>query len=260
MPADYQSAAAALAIPPMPSPPLSPATAPASPDPDSAVPPWVRPRVSSSARRLSARPYTLHRTQSNQQPLAARVFRAANAAGEKVLRLFWQLSPAYRVLAVLGVAASFVLGIVFLVFSSRILAALGPVAKSWREMPMGWVIVWLLAFVAAFPPLIGYSSAVTISGFVYGFPLGWPIAASATVAGSTAAFLASRGAFSGYVHRLVGRDTRFVALGQVLRRDGITVLTLIRFCPLPYSLSNGFLATIPSIRTWAFALSTALST
>lgn len=63
-----------------------------------------------------------------------------------------------------------------------------------------------------------------------------------------------------YVNRLVGGDKRFVALGQVLRRDGIVVLTMIRFCPLPYSLSNGFLATIPSIDVASFALGTALST
>jgi uncharacterized membrane protein YdjX (TVP38/TMEM64 family) len=62
------------------------------------------------------------------------------------------------------------------------------------------------------------------------------------------------------VNRLVGSDKRFVALGQVLRRDGIVVLTMIRFCPLPYSLSNGFLATIPSIDVASFALGTALST
>ena len=83
--------------------------------------------------------------------------------------------------------------------------------------------------------------------------------ATASVAGSTAAFYTSRGVFSGYVHSLVGTDKRFVALGQVLRHDGLLVLTGVRFCPLPYSLSNGFLATIPSITPWAFAVSTALA-
>lgn len=101
---------------------------------------------------------------------------------------------------------------------------------------------------------------MSLAGFVYGFPLGWPIAAAATVCGSSAAFLASRGVLGGYVNSLVGRDKRFVALGQVLRRDGVGVLTMIRFCPLPYSLSNGFLATIPSVGLGSFALGTALST
>jgi uncharacterized membrane protein YdjX (TVP38/TMEM64 family) len=94
---------------------------------------------------------------------------------------------------------------------------------------------------------------------VYGFPLGWPIVASGCTAGALCAFLASRTVLSGYVDRMVGRDHRFVALGQVLRQEGIWYLTAIRFCPLPFSLSNGFLATIPSITPLAFTISTALS-
>jgi uncharacterized membrane protein YdjX (TVP38/TMEM64 family) len=62
------------------------------------------------------------------------------------------------------------------------------------------------------------------------------------------------------VHRLVGRDHRFVALGQVLRRDGLGVLAMVRFCPLPYSLSNGFLATVPSVGVGGFAAATACAT
>ncbi|KAF7544201.1 hypothetical protein G7Z17_g10156 [Cylindrodendrum hubeiense] len=71
--------------------------------------------------------------------------------------------------------------------------------------------------------------------------------------------MASRTILSGYVDRMVGKDHRFVALSQVLRQEGIWYLTAIRFCPLPFSLSNGFLATIPSVTPLAFTLSTALS-
>lgn len=178
----------------------------------------------------------------------------------RALKLFYALSPAQRALAVLALVVVNVLLVLFLVYSHRIFAALAPVAKGWRALPGGWVLAFLMTCVAAFPPMIGYSTAVTITGFVYGFPGGWPIVAGATVFGSTAAFLTSRTVFSGYVHATVGADKRFVALGQVLRRDGLLVLAAIRFCPLPFSLSNGFLATIPSITPLRFALATALST
>lgn len=189
-----------------------------------------------------------------------RLLQGAISLGRQALRLFTSLSPLYQLLVVAAGIVAFVLGILGLVYSHRIFAWLGPIAKTWRELPAGWLLVWILTFVCAFPPMIGYSTAVTIAGFVYGFPWGWPIVATATVAGSTAAFFTSRGIFSGYVNRLVGKDHRFVALGQVLRRDGLGVLAMIRFCPLPYSLSNGFLATVPSIRPLGFAVATACAT
>lgn len=260
MPPDHQSAAAALANPPSPS--ASPRTSRSrSSSPNPADPPaWAR--RSSSIRRLS-RPYSLHRAPSNRsEPIYQSLLRNAVSLGLRVQAIFLSLTPLYRVLVCLGAAVFLGLGITAAVYSHAIYSYLGPLAKSWRELPYhsGALIIFLLICATGFPPVVGYSSAVTLAGFVYGFPRGWPIAASATVAGSAAAFVASRGVLGGYVQALVGKDRRFVALGQVLRRDGIKVLTAIRFCPLPYSLSNGFLATIPSVSVGAFAAGTLLST
>ena len=75
------------------------------------------------------------------------------------------------VLTIAGIA-TIVLGILLLVYNERIFAALEPFAKKWRDMTGGWLILWAATFVVSFPPLIGYSSCVTLSGFVYGFPYG----------------------------------------------------------------------------------------
>lgn len=192
--------------------------------------------------------------------MGARLMRLATDALHHALRLLVRLSPLQRVLAAGGGLALLVLSVLFLAYSHRIFGALKPVAEGWRGLRGGWAIVWAMTFCTAFPPVIGYSSTVTVAGFVYGFPGGWPIAATATVAGSAVAFLTSRTVFARYVHALVGTDRRFVALGQVLRHDGVLVLAGIRFCPLPYSLSNGFLATIPNISPLSFAAATALAT
>ncbi|KAI1156790.1 hypothetical protein F4825DRAFT_402540 [Nemania diffusa] len=276
MPSDYSSTAQALSLSPSPSPSPSPLPSPTSPhhlsnhaDP---LPPWARQGPDSSGdlfggsrlpgtRRLST-PYSRDRSsgEHNQRPLRQRLVQGGVSAANKLLKLGYSLTPLQRVLAGVVGAALLALGIVFLVFSHRIFAALRPVAAGWRELPGGWVLLFLLSAAASFPPLIGYSTTVTLAGFVFGFPRGWPIIAAATVVGSTASFVASRTVFSAYVQRLVGADRRFVALGQVLRHDGLLVLVAIRFCPLPFSLSNGFLATIPSISPGSFALATALST
>ncbi|KAI1345162.1 hypothetical protein F5Y15DRAFT_19065 [Xylariaceae sp. FL0016] len=264
MPADYSSAAQALSLPISPSPSPSPASPTADHGP---VPPWVRntpPRGSNgsrgrtqNARRLST-PYSRH--SETELSFTQRIMQTSLGVANKLLKVFYQLSPTQRILASVAGVVLVAIAVVFLVFSHRIFGALAPVAESWRKLPGGWIIIFLMTCLAAFPPLIGYSTCVTIAGFVYGFPGGWPIVAAGTVFGSTGAFIASRTVLSSYVHRLVGEDKRFVALGQVLRHDGLLVLAAIRFCPLPYSLSNGFLATIPSISPMSFALATALAT
>ncbi|KAK4079595.1 hypothetical protein Trihar35433_700 [Trichoderma harzianum] len=179
---------------------------------------------------------------------------------ENMYAAFWKLSVLQRSLVVFVILLGWTFIILSILYSEAFFAWLATVSKSWREIPGGWLIAFMLIFVTSVPPIIGYSTANTIAGFVYGFPNGWPIAASACIIGSLAAFMACRTVLSGHVNKLIGNDHRFVALGQVLRRDGILYLTGIRFCPLPFSLSNGFLATIPSISPLSFVISTALST
>ncbi|KAI1482721.1 hypothetical protein F4774DRAFT_246290 [Daldinia eschscholtzii] len=250
------------------SPSPSPSPILASPSQDAPLPPWVRPNLQrptsgTNSRRLST-PYSRSAandspSSSTDEPFGRRVMRASVSFSNKMIKLFYSMTIPQRIVAVSALLVVNVLLVLFLVYSHRIFAALEPVAEGWRALPGGWLIVFFMTCASAFPPMIGYSTCVTIAGFVYGFPGGWPIVASGTVFGSTAAFLASRTVFSGYVHSLVGADKRFVALGQVLRRDGLLVLAAIRFCPLPFSLSNGFLATIPSISPWRFALATAMA-
>jgi SNARE associated Golgi protein len=86
----------------------------------------------------------------------------------------------------------------------------------------------------------------------------WFIVASSTILGSTAAFIVSRNLLHSYVTRLVAGDSRFTALALTLKHDGIKLLIMIRLCPLPYSLSNGALSTIPTVHWSSFMLATAL--
>jgi uncharacterized membrane protein YdjX (TVP38/TMEM64 family) len=149
--------------------------------------------------------------------------------------------------------------ILFLIYNEKIFAYIAPAAKKWHDVRGGWIILWLMTLICAFPPLIGYSTTVSIAGFVYGFPNGWFIVASATVVGSLASFVASRTVLSNYVHKLVGKDKRFEALALTLRHDGLKILCMIRLCPLPYSLSNAAMSTFPTVHPLSFALATAIA-
>ncbi|KAF2118457.1 hypothetical protein BDV96DRAFT_488735 [Lophiotrema nucula] len=208
-------------------------------------------RRSASFRRndssFAQRPSLRQRFMEN----AAKLQRRAEAFNDR-------LSPVQRVLLTIGGLAIFVLSILFLVYNERIFQSLLPFAKKWRDVTAGWLILWALIFTVSFPPLIGYSSLLTISGFVYGFPNGWFIAASATVIGSTASFILSRSVLKSYVHRLVANDKRFAAIALTLKHDGLKLLIMFRLCPLPYSLSNGAVATFPTVSWQSFGLATAI--
>lgn len=123
-------------------------------------------RRSTTFRRNSS-PYSRH------APSRIRQFMEQyDKFNRRVTNQYNKLSPVKKVLFVVGGLTIFILSILFLVYNERIFQSLQPVAKKWRDIPGGWLILWVLIFVVSFPPLIGYSSLLTIAGFVYGFPNG----------------------------------------------------------------------------------------
>jgi uncharacterized membrane protein YdjX (TVP38/TMEM64 family) len=193
------------------------------------------------------------------KPLYRRALGQAHKALQRSLKLYNNLSLIQRIaLTTVGVI-SLVLSILALIYSEAVFAWLTPVSEKWKALPGGWVILWVATFLTAFPPMIGYSTCVTLAGFVFGMQ-GWFIIATANVAGSLCSFLLFRHLLSDFAQRLTKRDPRFAAFGLVIAHDGVKILMLIRLTPLPYSLSNGGLSTIHTIKAWQFALATAVAT
>ena len=155
MPADYNSTARALAQP------VSPPRSPTQPIRTS----WTGPRPISQSRSRS--PYS-----QNASTFRVKAIQKANAVRRKVLTTAKKLTPLQRVLVAFGGVTILVLGILFFVFNERIFGWLKPIAERWRSIRGGWLILWAMTFATGFPPVIGYSTCVTISGFVYGFPNG----------------------------------------------------------------------------------------
>ncbi|KAI9886396.1 MAG: hypothetical protein M1823_001785 [Watsoniomyces obsoletus] len=239
---DYRDTARALSLP------ISPTQhGPAG------LPNWMRSRSNSSLAE-SSRPY-----QSRNRSFKRQLMDDAEHIQKHVIRALIKLSRWQQIGLVVLLLAGAVLGVLFLIFNERIFAWVEPFADRWRGIKGGWLILWFLTFLTAFPPVVGYATCLTISGFLYGLPNGWFISASATIAGSFCSFLLCRSLLSTYVNRLVASDTRFAALALTLKHDGLKLLVMIRLCPLPYSLSNGAMATFPTVRPLMYALATAIA-
>ena len=159
MPADYSSTARALALP------ISPPNSPPVPHHSKPVA-WIR--------RQSGQPLLRNDQPQKKRGPNMRVSLIENAEKiqKKVHRTMEKLSPLQRALVALAGIATLVLAILFLVFNERIFRHLRPFAAKWKGLRGGWLILWAMTFITAFPPVIGYSSCITIAGFVYGFPEG----------------------------------------------------------------------------------------
>ena len=159
MPADYSSTARALALP------VSHTRSP-NPNHEPLRTSWTRSH-SDVSRARSHSPYG-----QNGGSLRDRIIDNAEKLSRKAIKTVQGLSPFQRVLAGLFVTVSLTITILFFVFNGAILEWLQPIAEKWKSLNGGWLILWALTFITAFPPVIGYSTCVTLAGFVYGFPEG----------------------------------------------------------------------------------------
>jgi hypothetical protein len=105
--------------------------------------------------------------------IADKLQRTTISSYRRALDTYQSMSMLQRVLLVgAGILGLLVL-ILFLKFGENVFFWIAPLAKSLRDMRNGWMILWAFTFLVSFPPLIGYSSCVTIAGFVYGVRIGY---------------------------------------------------------------------------------------
>jgi uncharacterized membrane protein YdjX (TVP38/TMEM64 family) len=217
--------------------------------------PWQAPRYSLSGERSAN-----YFSQSSTMQFRDRAINMAERSYRRFMQLWNKLTLVQKILLVVGIIAFDTMMILFLIYNEKIFSFLQPLAVKWKHTSGGWVILWIITFITAFPPMIGYSTCGTTAGFVYGAWEGWFILATATVAGSTCSLIVSRTALKKYVERMVAHDKRFAALTLTIKQDGLKLLCMIRLCPLPYSLSNGAMSTFPTVRAEMYALATTLIT
>lgn len=130
---------------------------------------------SEQRRSHSSSPAFRRRSQSSSrapQSFKTRLVTQSTRLQRRALRNFNKLSVVQKICLVVFNIVVLATVILFLVFNEKIFGWLAPVAQRWRDIPGGWLILWAATFAVGFPPLIGYSSAVTLAGFVYGVPKG----------------------------------------------------------------------------------------
>jgi len=146
--------------------------------------------------------------------------------------------------------------LVYFLTPKRILQFLYDKAQAISHIPLGWVIFVIAIVVSSFPPLIGYTTVVTLCGFAYG-TAGFPIAASATVIGSVIVFVVLRLLFSERLKHWSVENDKWKALEAVILAKGLPLIVLIRLSSFPpWAYSNTLFASIETVHLWQFIVAT----
>ncbi|KAF9561193.1 hypothetical protein BGW38_009014, partial [Lunasporangiospora selenospora] len=137
---------------------------------------------------------------SNTSSILDATERFTNDSVEAMNSLRDQLPEAARSwfwLAVWFTAAMVILGLI-IGFWSKIFSFLEALASFIKDLGIfGPVVITFCLFVASFPPMIGYSSIVTMAGYIYGFFLGYLIVFTGALLGAVACFFFCRKWFKG---------------------------------------------------------------
>ena len=158
MSSDYSSTVRALALPV--SPPRSP-----NESGRNIQAPWTRRRSSQSLTRNNY-------SQRRGVGILDRTLGYCENIWRQWNKTFEKLSPVQKTATALVGILTIVFAILFLIFSESFFVWLKPYAERWQKLEGGWLILWFMCFATAFPPVIGYSTCLTLAGFVYGFPGG----------------------------------------------------------------------------------------
>lgn len=164
----------------------------------------------------------------------------------------------------IGIYLLMVLGgigiIMVIIFHAVFIKILIMISQKWRDLPYGGVILFTLVFFVGFPPLLGFSSLSILCGMVYGVFPGWLLLSTASISGSFVSFLTFRYLLRSRAEQLLRSNEKFKAFAEILKQDqSLMLLILIRLCPLPYSLSNGALASIPELSPVTYLLASVLT-
>ncbi|RIA91718.1 snare associated Golgi protein, partial [Glomus cerebriforme] len=148
---------------------------------------------------------------------------------------------------------------IVLIYHKEIILMLDKFAHSVKLMGIvGGIIFYLMIFLTTFPLIIGYSTLITLSGFIFGFGIGFFISYTAALTGAITVFYLSRKWFKKSVGKLLHKNNSMGAVVKAVEKKGFKLLFLIRLAPYPYNVLNTLLsATHLSLKTFTGA--TALS-
>ncbi|KAI9025964.1 hypothetical protein CLU79DRAFT_886098 [Phycomyces nitens] len=151
------------------------------------------------------------------------------------------------------------LATIFGFYRTPIMAAIQNGAVKLRITPYSSLLAVLLIIIVSIPPMIGFVSMVTLTGFVYGFPGGvLPATTGAMIGSSLAFFIIRRYPLARFIHLSPSRQITYKALEEAIAQGGLRIMIPLRLSPLPWPLVTLLFSMIPNSRWSDFLIATSV--
>ncbi|KIO29117.1 hypothetical protein M407DRAFT_242720 [Tulasnella calospora MUT 4182] len=133
-------------------------------------------------------------------------------------------------------------------------------SQALRQLRFGWLLLIAIIAVTSFPPLVGWSTSISVCGFAYGLQ-GWFLAAAGALLGAAMSFVVLRVLFRKRIRSWSQKNRKWVALESVIRARGLPLIILIRLSPFPpWVYANLLFASIETVSFVQFMIATVFYT
>ncbi|KAI7856716.1 hypothetical protein BDC45DRAFT_566792 [Circinella umbellata] len=158
------------------------------------------------------------------------------------------------VLVIAGVA-------VYKVYRDPVMEFVQKVAIELRARPLlGSVILSILVMATSIPPLLGFTFASSLCGFVYGFPGGVIPAVIGAFLGAMLCFaLIRQFNFARFIRLSPDKQLKYQAIQEAIQESGFGMIVLIRITPIPWEVTNTVLSMLPNLSAKQYTFSAFLA-
>lgn len=171
---------------------------------------------------------------------------------------FSKLSLTLKICVVLAFIVHMTISILILINYQAIVEYIVYTSDKIREMGFKGVLMFIILLsIVSFPPFIGFASLCIIIGIVYGFK-GFPLIAITSSIMSTVSLCCFKYFFRETSQNIIDAHDKLQLFVSVIKDSDTTffqeiiILTLMKLCPLPYSITNGGLGCVPHLSPLAF--------
>ncbi|KAI8138332.1 hypothetical protein BJV82DRAFT_631897 [Fennellomyces sp. T-0311] len=152
------------------------------------------------------------------------------------------------------------LGAVYQWYREPLMEFVQSVAIKLRASPWGMFVLAACVMATSIPPLLGFTFASTLCGFVYGFPAGIAPAVIGAWLGSMVCFgLIRHFNFARFIRLSPDKQLKYQAIQEAIQEGGFGMLVLIRITPIPWEVTNTVLSMLPTLSTRKYMLSSFLA-